>query len=261
MTTAILVHGMPTTSRLWDGVIEHLDGSRRIVALDLPGFAEPPPTGWIGTKENYVSWLLEQVEAISAADGPVHLVGHDWGCLLSCRVASLRPDLLRSFTFGNGPIDEYWPLHALWTVWNVPGGGERWMDELDVDAFADAMLSGGMTEAMVRALTWRHKWNRDITLTLYRSAVNVGREWGPDLPKIVVPSMALWGQRDLIVPIEMGRRMAAKMGAEVVGLNASHFWPAELPAEAAREFQRHWARAESSPATIFTQYNAPLIAR
>jgi pimeloyl-ACP methyl ester carboxylesterase len=52
MATAILVHGMPTTSRLWDGVIEHLDGSRRIVALDLPGFAEPPPTvpfTWSGT--------------------------------------------------------------------------------------------------------------------------------------------------------------------------------------------------------------------
>jgi pimeloyl-ACP methyl ester carboxylesterase len=256
MATAILVHGVPTTARLWDGIIDHLDGSRRVIALDLPGFAQPAPSGWVATKENYVAWLLQQVEEVAAEDGPIHLVGHDWGCLLSCRVASLRPGLLRSFTFGNGPIDENWPLHALWAEWNVPGGGERWMDQLDVDAMGRAMLRGGMTEAMVRTLPWRNKWCRDATLTLYRSAVHVGREWGPDLAKIVIPSMALWGQLDLIVPIEMGRRMATRMGAEVVGLNASHFWPAELPAEAAKELQRHWTRAESSPATILTQHSA-----
>jgi pimeloyl-ACP methyl ester carboxylesterase len=44
-STAVLVHGMPTTARLWDGVIARLDGSRRVIALDLPGFAEPPPPG------------------------------------------------------------------------------------------------------------------------------------------------------------------------------------------------------------------------
>lgn len=262
MATAVLVHGVPRSARLWDGDIEHLDGSRRVVALDLPGFAEPPPAGWVATKENYAAWLLGQVEAIAAADGPVHLVGHDWGCLLSCRVASLRPELLRSLTFGNGPIDEHWPLHAFWAAWNEPGGGERWMDEFDVDAFGDALLRGGLPDAFVRAISWRNKWNRDVTLTLYRSAVHAvhavhaGREWAADLARIVIPSMALWGQLDLIVPIEMGRRMATRMGAEVAALNANHFWPAEVPADAARELQRLWTRAESSPVTILTQHDA-----
>jgi pimeloyl-ACP methyl ester carboxylesterase len=255
MATVILVHGVPTTARLWDGVIMHLDGSRRVVAVDLPGFAEPPPPGWVATKDSYAAWLLQKVETIAIEDGPVHLVGHDWGCLLACRVASLRPDLLRSLTFGNGPIDEHWPLHSLWREWNVPGAGERWMAELDVDAVAVALAQGGMTEVMLRALPWRHQWNRDVTLNLYRSATNVGREWAADLARIVIPSMALWGGLDLIVPIEIGRRMAARMGAEVVGLSASHFWPAELPAIAARELQRHWTRAESSPATIFSQFS------
>jgi hypothetical protein len=47
--------------------------------------------------------------------------------------------------------------------------------------------------------------------------------------------------------------MAARMGAEVVGIEANHFWPAQLPEVAARELQRHWTRAESSPYTILTQ--------
>ena len=252
-STVILVHGVPTTAQLWDGVIASLDGSRRIIALDLPGFAEPPPPGWRGVKEEYVEWLIAQIEAVAAEDGPVHLVGHDWGCLLACRAASLRPELLRSFAFGNGPIDEDWPLHGAWATWNIPGEGERWMDALDVDAMAGSLLAGGMTPEVAAAISWRNDWNRAITLSLYRSATMVGKEWAADLPKIVIPSLALWGLHDLIVPIEFGRRMAVRMGAEVVGIEAGHFWPAQLPGVAASELQRHWTRAESSPYTILTQ--------
>jgi len=39
----------------------------------------------------------------------------------------------------------------------------------------------------------------------------------------------------------------------VVGIEASHFWPAQSPEVAARALQRHWTRAESSPYTILTQ--------
>jgi hypothetical protein len=47
--------------------------------------------------------------------------------------------------------------------------------------------------------------------------------------------------------------MATRMGAELVTLDAQHFWPAERPAEAAAALQRLWVRAESSPTTILTQ--------
>jgi pimeloyl-ACP methyl ester carboxylesterase len=253
MTTVILVHGMPATSHLWDDMITRLDDSRNVVALDLPGFADPPPAGWVATKEGYVDWLLGQIQAAAAADGPVHLVGHDWGCLLACRAASLRPELLRSFAFGNGPIDEDWPLHGFWQTWNIPGVGERWMDELNVEEITASMVAGGVPAAIADHLTWKHDWNRQVTLDLYRSAINVGREWAGDLKRIAIPSMAVWGLHDLIVPIEFGRRMAVRMGAEVVGVEAGHFWPAEDPDSAARVLQRHWTRAERSPYTILTQ--------
>ena len=252
VSKVVFVHGVPTTARLWDGVIAHLDGTRETVALDLPGFAQPPPDGWTATKEEYAEWLLHEVAA-AATDGPVHLVGHDWGCLLVCRVASLRPELLRSVAFGNGPIDPHWPLHSLWVTWNVRGEGERWMEEFDLEAFAERMQAAGVPQAVTDTISWRNPWNRSVTLSLYRSAVGVGREWAEDLARIVIPSMALWGTKDLRVPIEIGRRMASRMGAEVVGLPGSHFWPAEVPDLAARELERHWARADSWPVTLLTQ--------
>ena len=127
------------------------------------------------------------------------------------------------------------------------------MDALDVAAMARNLQAGGMTPDVAAAISWRNDWNRAITLSLYRSATMVGKEWASDLSKIVIPSLALWGLHDLIVPIEFGRRMAVRMGAEVVGIEAGHFWPAQLPGVAASELQRHWTRAESSPYTILTQ--------
>src|SRR5882757_7521917 len=52
---AVLVHGNPDSHLLWELVQQHLDGSDTdVVAVDLPGFAEPAPDGFTATKEAYV---------------------------------------------------------------------------------------------------------------------------------------------------------------------------------------------------------------
>ena len=47
-----------------------------IVTPQLPGFCCPRPDDFGATKEEYVDWLVGEVEA-AAVDGPVDLVGHD----------------------------------------------------------------------------------------------------------------------------------------------------------------------------------------
>jgi pimeloyl-ACP methyl ester carboxylesterase len=57
---ALLVHGNPDSSVLWDGVIDHLTPyGDEIVAADLPGFAHPAPEGFSATKEAYVEWIVD----------------------------------------------------------------------------------------------------------------------------------------------------------------------------------------------------------
>lgn len=250
----MFVHGMPSNSRLWQQVITALDRDDEMIALDLPGFNAPPPDGWIASKENYVDWVIGQIEPVVARSGPIHLVSHDWGCLISLRVASLRPELLKTITAGNGPIDEHWPMHALWEVWNQPGGGERFMDEvLTPEVTVKMLIAAGFPPEDATRTLWQTREGRQLTLDLYRSAVGVGRQWGPDLGRIVIPSLLIWGLRDMIVPIEIGRRMAAKIGAEIVGVDAGHFWPYERPQEVAELLRRHFARADAWPETILTQ--------
>src|SRR3954470_12076688 len=127
---ALLVHGNPDTARLWSRVIEHLGSySQEIVAVDLPGFAEPVDDDHPATKEAYADWIIEQLEGLRDRGGPVDLVGHDWGSLLVQRIASIRPDLLRSVAAGGAAVDIDYPWHEIAQVWQTPGEGERYMEE------------------------------------------------------------------------------------------------------------------------------------
>src|ERR1051325_2119885 len=90
---AVFVHGVPETTALWNDLRAVLD-RRDTIALALPGFGCARPSGFAATNEAYVEWLIGELEKIGA---PVDLVGHDWGAGFTLRVASLRPDLLRSW--------------------------------------------------------------------------------------------------------------------------------------------------------------------
>jgi len=89
----VFVHGNPETGALWDGVRSHLD--RPSMAVDLPGFGTPRPDGFGATKDEYVEWLVGELDRIGE---PVDLVGHDWGAVVGWELAATRPELLRTFT-------------------------------------------------------------------------------------------------------------------------------------------------------------------
>ncbi len=88
---AFFVHGVPETHRLWTPVIDRL-GRKDILAVILPGFSSTVPNGFDASKEAYVEWLIARIEAVGE---PVDLVAHDWGAIMTLRLASLRPDLVR----------------------------------------------------------------------------------------------------------------------------------------------------------------------
>ena len=53
---AVFVHGVPDTSEMWDPLLAKLSRSD-IVALRLPGFGEPVPSGFGCTMNDYAAWL------------------------------------------------------------------------------------------------------------------------------------------------------------------------------------------------------------
>jgi pimeloyl-ACP methyl ester carboxylesterase len=242
---ALLVHGNPDTARLWDAVLTHLNGyGETLVAVDLPGFAAPAPEGFAATKEAYVDWLVQRLEALAAADGPVDLVGHDWGSLLVQRIASIRPDLLASVSAGGAAVDRDYPWHEIARIWQTPGEGERYMEEDLTDEVGIAYLQEhGVPQRQAEHNAWLTPGGKDVILALYRSAVDIGREWQPALESVTVPSLILWGRQDPYVPLEFGRRLAERMHGDLVVLECGHWWPYACPEETATALLRHWTGA------------------
>jgi pimeloyl-ACP methyl ester carboxylesterase len=249
---ALLVHGNPDTARLWDDVLPHLDAyGEEIVAVDLPGFAAPLPDGFPATKEAYVDWIIERLEELAGAGGPVDLVGHDWGSLLVQRIASIRPDLLSSVSAGGAAVDTEYPWHEIAQVWQTPGEGERYMAEDLTDEVGIAYLvDNGVPQRYAEHNAWLTPGGKDCILALYRSAIHIGREWQPDLERVTVPSLVIWGREDPYVPLKFGERLAERMGGDLVVLECAHWWPYERPAETAQALLARWTSAREAAAAL-----------
>lgn len=238
---AFFVHGAPDTHHVWDPIRRELSALASI-AVDLPGFGSPVPTGFTATKEAYVEWLIEQIEAVGE---PVDIVGHDWGCVLSLRVASLRPDLIRTWTAGDGPLNADYVWHPLAQIFQTPGKGEEFLDNFDHVEFAKHLGEDGVPPEHASAAAERiDNSMKEAILKLYRSALTVGADWQKDLSNVTAPGLIIWGKRDQSVPIENADILARDTGTDrILRLDAGHWWPVQQPAVAAKALAEHWETA------------------
>lgn len=235
---AVLVHGVPDTPRLWGGVRAHL-ARADIVTPNLPGFDAPRPDGFDATKEAYAAWLIVQLEAIGE---PVDLVGHDWGSLLVQHVVSQRPDLIRTWAAGAGPVDREYVWHDMAQMWQTPEVGEQIMQAMTPEAMAEALADAVGRDNATEVAKYVDDTMKSCVLTLYRSAVTVGAEWGDAVDNITKPGLVLWGADDPYVSGEFGERLARRTGARLVMFaDSGHWWPTTKAAEVARELEALWS--------------------
>ena len=180
----VLVHGVPDTYRLWDKLRSHLTRSD-VVTPALPGFGCAVPPGFAATKEAYVDWLIGELERTGE---PADLVGHDWGSLLVQRVVSLRPDLIRTWACGDGPVDREYVWHDMAQQWQTPEVGEAIMIAMTPEVLAEGLPAAGLSPDDARAVASHvDDLMKDCILRLYRSAVLVGEEWEDDVARINAP--------------------------------------------------------------------------
>jgi pimeloyl-ACP methyl ester carboxylesterase len=235
--TAVFLHGVPDTSRLWDEVRSHLPNDTD--AFALPGFGCDVPQGFGADKEGYVNWIIERLERLGS---PVDLVGHDWGGMLALRVASLRPDLIRTVASGNGPVSKDYDWHPLAKIWQTPGEGEAFMRELTAEKLAGVLQQLGVPAGPASESAARvDDRMKDCILKLYRSAVHVGEEWQPGLSQVRSPALIFWGKEDAECPVGFAHQMARDLQeSRVVELDCKHWVPLQEPAKLAALLEEHW---------------------
>ena len=239
---AFLVHGVPDTAALWNPVRSHLQRDD-IICHSLPGFGTPLPPGFEPTKDAYAAWVVDRIAEVGE---PVDLVGHDWGSLLVQRCASLRPDLIRTLAFGEGPVDDTYTWHDMARMWQTPGVGEEIMAAMTPEALS-AGLAGEIGAAAAEQ-TAAHLTDtmKQCILGLYRSAVTVGAEWQPGVEAVAgrFPCLVLWGKNDAFAGPEFGERAAQRLRARLVLFEDSgHWWPLTKPTETAAALEALWNEA------------------
>jgi pimeloyl-ACP methyl ester carboxylesterase len=246
--TVVLVHGNPETDAVWGPLADALValGHDEPVRLSPPGFGAPVPTGWAPTVAAYRDWLVGELEGI---DGPVDLVGHDWGGGHVVNVAMTRPDLLRSWCSDIiGVFDPGYVWHDLAQVWQQPGAGEE-----AVAAMAAAPLStrarGYTARGMTPDVAEQVAAGFDTAmaaciLTLYRDAAQPAMaQLGAGLEAAAArPGLAILASEDLMIGTDEQRtRAAARAGARVEVLDGlGHWWMTQDPARGAGVLSEFW---------------------
>lgn len=243
---AILVHGNPETPAVW-GPLRTSLGRQDVVALQLPGFGVAAPDGFGATKDEYVEWLVGELERVGE---PVDLVGHDWGGGFALRVACTRPELLRSWASDvAGLLDPDYVWHDFARIWQAPGAGERWVADTVAspkEARVERLRAGGVPpeQAAAFADALDAEMGRCI-LALYRSAAQPAMaEWGQDAeaasarPGLVIAP----GDDPFTGGTAMARRSAERMGARFEVLDGlAHWWMLQDPARGARLLEDFWS--------------------
>ena len=110
------------------------------------------------------------------------------------------------------------------------------------DAMVDGLVGGGVPADLAPDVV-SHIDDRMKTciLALYRSAVNVGEEWEPDVAKVTRPCLVLWARDDPFVPPRIAERLAARVRGKLhFSEGCGHFWPHERPKETAEVLERFW---------------------
>lgn len=245
----VLVHGNPETTAIWEDMIPLLEADE-VIALSPPGFGAPVPDGFGATAAEYGAWLAGELQKI---DGPIDLVGHDWGGGHVMGLVNVAPDLVRSWASDiAGALDPDYVWHDMAQAWQAPGVGEAAvaaMVEAPLDDRAGIFIANGARPELAMRLAEGidAEMGRCI-LALYRSAAQPAMsQFGADLSGLASkPGLVIIATEDQFTGgEELARRTAERADEQVAVLEGlGHWWMLQDPAAGAAALNAFWATLE-----------------
>ncbi len=240
----LLVHGWPTSSYLWRNIIPSLAESRRVIAIDLPGFGRSDKPVDVTYNFDFYATILNGFLGGVGVDERLGLAVHDLGGPVGMYWASLHPGRLERLALLNTLVYPEMSLTArafLWSV-NVPGIRGFYAGRLGLGmtmrlGINDPARLGDDVVENVRA-PFDDRQSRDVLLRaigeLDMEKMEVIEEW---LPTLDVPVQIVYGTKDRILPCvtkTMERVQSDLPQTKVHSLeDCGHFLQEERPQEIA----------------------------
>jgi haloalkane dehalogenase len=220
----VLFHGEPTWSFLWRKVMPPLlDAGHRCIAPDLPGFGrsdKPTDLAWY-SYDRHTAAMLALVDELELRGATA--VVHDWGGPIGLRVAVERPDRFdRLVILDSGVFTGTQRMTDAWIAFrdfvartdDLPIGmlvrGGCLADPGDaVIAAYEAPFSDAASKAGARAFPLVLPTSPDMP------GADEGRAVLAALRADPRPKLLLWADSDAVLPLEVGRRFAERIGTQL----------------------------------------------
>ena len=236
----ILVHGIPTSPRLWRHVMPLVDG--RTLAWEMPGYGSSIPDGKdrdLGLSAQ-AGYLLEWVESLDLKEPPV-LVGHDLGGGVAQIAAVRATERFAGLVLTNSVSYDSWPIPSVKAMQRVAGVLAFLPQVLMYPTFVQ-LIHRGHDDRHVGLESLAEHWGSYVSHGAARSMmrqiaaldVQDTLDIADRLAGLGLPARVVWGEADAFQKIKYGKRLAADLGADLVRIpGGKHFTPEDHPRDIA----------------------------
>jgi pimeloyl-ACP methyl ester carboxylesterase len=247
----LLLHGFPSSSRMYEPLFTRLADAFHLVAPDYPGFGHgeaPDPTSFDYTFDN-IARIIERFTELLRIDR-YNLFVQDYGGPVGFRLAAAHPDRVASLVIQNAVAHED-GLGPLWQTrrdfWADRSSNEAALraNFLSFDATRQRHVGTSPNISLYDPDLWTDEFaflsrpaQGDIQMDLfydYRTNVASYPAWQEWLRRHQPPLLVLWGRFDPSFQVEEAEAYRRDVPqAEVHVLEAGHFALDETPATVAR---------------------------
>jgi haloalkane dehalogenase len=243
----LFLHGNPTWSFLYRGIIIRLRKSFRCIAPDYPGFGlSSHPPDYRYTPEEHAEAMSALVVKLDLRN--LTIMGHDWGGPIGMQVALEDVSRLRALVMGN---TWYWPTEALHLKafsWILSTGYVQGLI-LRKNLFVDRMLPVGVKHELAPEVMQQYRGpfptvdSRAGTAEFVRQ-LTLSSNWLAQLESGVrrhlshLPLLLTWGVEDLAyTPAFMDTFRRDFPNTRAVRLDAKHYIQEDAPGEVSQAIQ------------------------
>ena len=259
----LMLHGFPEYGGAWDDLALRLSDRFHCIAPDQRGYGASYAPDDVAAYTT--SKLVGDMAALIGSDGPITVMGHDWGASVAYGLAMFRPDLVERLIIANGvhPV----PFQRAMAAGGAQSAASQYINYLRAPGSEDALtaddhakllqlfsakmdmswLAGDRLEA--QKAIWRQSGLRGM-INWYRASPLIVADPGqpvdmPPLPldrlRVQCPHLLIWGDGDtalLPVSTEGLEEFAPDLTRKTIP-GADHWVLHQQPDQVAR-FVRGW---------------------
>ncbi len=248
----LMLHGNPTWSFLYRGIIIRLRKRYRCIAVDYPGFGlSPHPPTYRYTAAEHADAVGQLVRELGLSD--LTIMGQDWGGPIGMRIALDDPSRLRALVMGN---TWYWPATslAMQAFSKIMSSGFIQSQIFQKNMFVERIIPIGVKHKLAPEVMDHYRGplrtidSRAGVAEFPREILNADR-WLREIAANVpfelgrLPLLLTWGMHDLaFTPGYMQRFRSDFESVRIVRLDAKHYIQEDAPAEIATAIEAFLGR-------------------